>query len=164
MKKLLFYVFIIVLLSGCTTAFKIAKLDELQEIAEIKNFNSIDFTTYTAKGFFITPEKYMGEYNSIGIVRYEVYPGATYVKTSSIPNPEFGKTTGASAVIFLKEWKVNYISLQEVLGGMYEQCKKMGADALVNFEVKPSAFPYLGISNPTSINGYIISGFAIKRK
>jgi len=158
MRKLLLAVSVLFVLAGCTS------LKELPTIFENKNFYAIDFTKYSASGFLITPEKYPNEYTSIGIVRYEVYPGAKYRIVSSKLNPDYTSANNQPRTIQVKEWEVNKISIQEVLDGMYEKCKEMGADALVNFDVKYDAVPYTGISNPVIINGYVITGFAIKRK
>ena len=139
-------------------------LIELQSIYGSKDFYSIDFTKYSKLGFLITPEKYIGEYESIGIVRYEVYPGATYQLISNKPNPKYGTNANEPMMITVRAWDIKKISMQEVIDGMYDQCRQMGADALINFDVKYESIPYSGISNPVTINGYTISGFAIKRK
>ncbi|MBA4411426.1 MAG: hypothetical protein C0397_18650 [Odoribacter sp.] len=158
MKKLLITCFAFMILTSCTS------LKELSTIFENKNFFAIDFSKYSESGFLITPEKYLGEYTSIGIVRYEVYPGAYYKIIGSKPNPNFGSNPSEPKTILVKEWVVNKISMQEALDGMYKKCLEMGANALVNFDVKYDVVPYTGISNPVYINGYVISGFAIKRK
>lgn len=138
-------------------------LTELQTIYESKNFYAIDFTKYSQSGFLITPEKYQGDYVSIGIVRYEAYPAAKYRLISNTPNPNYKLNSMEPPMVTIKGWSVDKISIQEVLDGIYEKCKEMGADAIINFDVKYDAIPYTGILNPIYINGYIISGFAIKR-
>ena len=164
MKRVLFAMFLLFSVAGCKTVENIRGSKELGSINEVKNFYAIDFTKYSANGFLITPEKYQGEYNSIGIIRYEVYPSAVYKTVSTMENPAWTPTGIEPRVLQIKEWDIKKNTLQDVLDGMYEECKKMGADALVNFDVKNEMVPYTGISNPVQINGNIITGFAIKRK
>ena len=159
MKRLILASIISLLLMSCGPT-----LTELQTIYESKNFYAIDFTKYSQNGFLITPEKYLGDYVSIGIVRYEAYPGANYRLISNKPNPDYKLNSMVPQMITIKGWSIDKISIQEVLDGMYDQCKQMGADALINFDIKYETIPYTGISNPVTINGYTISGFAIKRK
>ncbi len=158
MKRLLFSLVVLAILSSCTT------VKELQNIYETKNFFAIDFTKYTEAGFLITPEKYIGDYESVGIVRYEVYPGAIYKVVSTQLNPAYGNTKVEQKYIQVKKWEIKTISMQDAIEGLYKSCKEMKADALVNFDIKYDVVPYVGISNPVQINGYVISGFAIKRK
>lgn len=160
MRTLLFAAFILLFMASCATS----KLVELTTISDDQNFNAIDFTKYSAKGFLLTPEKYMGEYTSVGIVRYVMHPSATYKTIASKPNPAFEKDKNLSATIKTKVWDINDLSIPDVIDGIYLKCKLMGADALVNLEIKADDVPYTGVLNPVTIRGYVITGFAIKRK
>lgn len=161
MKKNLLIIIVLGLITSCISP------RELKNISEKRNFYAIDFREYSKNGFLITPEKYIGDYQSIGIVRFEVYPGASYTVVERKVNPNYNpNTTGPNSSKYydVKEWIVRKISMQDALDGIFEKCKEMGADALVNFKMDYDAVPYDGISNPVVINGYIITGYAIKRK
>jgi len=125
----------------------------------------IDFTPFTQKGFLITPEKYEGFYESVGIIDFTAKPGAQYKLTGEIKNPEyFPGMQDHSPFIEHYEWVVDSISFKDVLTKVYDICTQMGADALVNFHNELISDNYSGIKNPTAITGYRITGFAIKRK
>jgi hypothetical protein len=157
MKNLLGVLFIFIL-SGCA---------ELKTINPVENLSIIDFTPYTQKGFLITPEKYSGNYESIGIIDYSFKPGATLkskvmksIKSASGPYYK----DNAYVENFEHEWVVDSISFDAVLQKVYEICIRMGADALINFH--PELISEQRISSlPTiEIYGIKITGFAIKRK
>ena len=50
------------------------------------------------------------------------------------------------------------------LDTLYMFCKNMGADALMNFKVTPVQENYSFITNPITIEGFELSGYAIRRK
>jgi len=145
----------IVLLFGCAT--------ELKVIYPFEKLYKIDFTPYTQKGFLITPEKYTGTYESIGLISFTAMPGAVYKEGVLKINPYY-EPGRSNQFIQNFEWITDSISFDKVLLKVYEICKSMGADALVNFHDETVSYPYTGIKNPTTITGYSITGFAIKRK
>ena len=157
MKKI-FSLLLTIILTSCAT------LEELKVIYPAEILYGIDFTQFTQKGFLITPEKYSGAYESIGMINFTAKPGAKYIKTSSRLNPDWTPGSTQPRVIEVFEWQVDSIAFKQVLSKVYDICVKMGADALVNFQNEITLDPYTGIKNPVTITGYRITGFAIKRK
>jgi len=161
MKKLL-YLLLTFLLTSC--AVNKEELKELKIIYPYEYLYGIDFAPFTQKGFLITPEKYNGAYESIGMIDFTAYPGAQYIKTGVKLNPYWTQGSNEPKVIETYEWKIDSIEFKAVLNKVYNICVEMKADALVNFHNEISLFPYYGIKNPVDIRGYRITGFAIKRK
>jgi len=155
MKKSTFFLAIIFLMASCITELKI--------ISPQSYLSQINFRKYTDAGFLITPEKYAGEYLSIGIVDYVKKPGAHYGIVSRKPDPRYGGTD-SQMYINEKQWTVHVVSLDEAIDELYNECVALGADALINFTVELTEDNYNNISNPVQIVGYRITGFAIKRK
>lgn len=144
--------------------YSCVSLNELKVIYPAEILYGIDFTPFTQKGFLITPEKYSGNYESIGIINFTAKPGAQYKMSGRKPNPYYKSGTDDQRYIDVYEWAVDSIAFTEVLDKVYNICIGMGADALVNFQNEITLDPYTGIKNPVTITGYRITGFAIKRK
>ena len=157
MKKAIF-VLIAISLSSCAT------LTELKVIYPAEILYGIDFNSFTQKGFLITPEKYSGAYESIGMIDFTAKPGAQYKSTGRRINPYYTPDSSDPKSIEIYEWVVDSIAFEQVLTKVYKICVSMGADALVNFRNEITLDPYSGIKNPVTITGYRITGFAIKRK
>jgi hypothetical protein len=158
MKKSILFI-IVVALSSCATS-------PFNRINPTEIVYGIDFSPFTQKGFLITPEKYAGSYESIGLINYEAFPGANYKEVEKSIENYYGSK---KPVIFKEnKWVVDSISLQDVLTKVYNICVEMGADALVNFdyEIIPTSYGSVprAIDNPLTIYGIHISGYAIKRK
>jgi hypothetical protein len=147
------YLFILIALSSCATELKVIYPEE--------TFYNIDFTPFTEKGFLITPEKYEGKYESIGMIDFIAKPGAKFEKSYQ---DFYTSTTGITTFKDVYKWKTDMIIFSDVLNKVYEQCTKMGADALINFRNEITEDRYTNILNPVTILGYRITGFAIKRK
>ena len=146
------------LFCGCST------LTELKFIYPFESLHKIDFTPYTSKGFLITPEKYNGDYESVGLINFTAMPGAQYKLAGSRFVPDYTGTSNIPRYVQYFDWVIDSISFDKVLTKAYEVCKNMGADALVNFNYEAVNYPYYNIKNPVTITGYKIYGFAIKRK
>ena len=121
-------------------------------------FIGFDFRKYTEKGFLFTPEKYSGVYESIGTVRYVHVPGAKlteYLKRSNYD----GTNT------MQKKWVIDSASVSHGIDSLFSLASSMGANAIMNFVVIPATRTHsvdtMGI---VTIEGYDISGFAIRRK
>jgi len=119
MKK----IFLLALLASCSA--------RITYIPERSTFYGLDFTRFSDKGFLITPEKYLNEYQSVGLITYTYLPEANYVATGRIEY-EGGGTSLTKAWIFNNKMNVN-----SGLDTLYIFCKNMGADALMNFKVTP---------------------------
>ncbi len=151
MKKTLAFAFLLLSLFACKTL-------DINTIPRTELFSGIDFRPYTEKGFLITPEKYPGEYESIGIVSYLIFPESTREGIR-----EEGTMPYQYATIRF-EWNSEEINVQNALEGMYEECLKMGANALVNFDVTMEEELISVVTPPVMRKGYRVTGFAIRRK
>lgn len=147
------------LLQSCTT------LEDLTFIPREEKLFGIDFSKYTSQNFLFTPEKYIGGYKSIGLITYEYLPAAEYKKTGNKVNPFYNPQDPSSkSLIPIVEWVFESVKIEQVMDSVYKISKNMGADAIVNFDIKVKSDPVgANAKNPTTRFGYIISGFAIKR-
>jgi hypothetical protein len=159
MKKIAVFGILLFTVASCTVQMK-----ELTRVEGYTIMNKIDFRKYSDKGFLITPEKYPGEYHAIGMIDFIKMPGAVYVKRTKLDEnnkpvtPEFGHPAEIE-----KNWVPENINMDAVLEELYKQCVALGADAIINFNVEPNSVLHGGISNPVTIEGVRITGFAIKR-
>ena len=156
MKKGFLFIVIMTLLTSC--------LSTLEVVYKKEFLSGIDFRKYTEKGFLFTPEKYKGEYESIGLISYEILPGAKYKTIRKVLYPDYSHNGTRSHFYKTKKWDVENIIFQDVLDSLFLKCKELGADAFVNFEKEIIRKSYINVKNPITIIGYKISGFAIKRK
>ena len=154
-KTILFSAIIIFLLSACETASVLPKIPRKEQLT------GIDFSKYTKDGFLITPEKYSGNYESIGLITFVFMPGAT-PKTNIIENNYSWKES--DNLITGYSWDIEKVNLQDAIDAMYKRCTEMGANALVNFNATEEITEYVFPKAPVKIKGYKITGFAIKIK
>ena len=68
--KLILIAIAVLIFNGCAT---------LKFIPAEEYFMGIDFRPYTEQGFLFTPEKYLGEYESIGLIDLISVHEANYV-------------------------------------------------------------------------------------
>ena len=114
-----------------------------------------DFTDYTKKGFLFTPEQYLGNYESIGIIDVKIYPQTEYKEANSTEEDENDSFKRGS-----NKWIYYIVSTQEVLDSLYNRASIMGADAVVRLIIQDFDVNY----GKVSAVGKRASGFAIKRK
>ena len=147
MKKLLLLIMLFTF--GC-----VSKTSYVPEIYMVLGY---DFTKYTEKGFLFTPNKYQGNYESIGMITLIYYPEANLVKTTK------KSETGTSSVSY--DWKVNNLNSSLLLDSLYSLSSSMGADAFTEFSITDTKEMSYGVGSvsPISIKGTTISGFAIRR-
>jgi hypothetical protein len=153
MKNILYIFILAVLLSSC-------KVTEITYLSKKEIISGVDFRKYTEKGFLITPEKYSGDYESIGIIDYLIMPEAKLEK-KEIENSSANQWQDQGSI---RNWKVDEVNIQNALEGIYNQCIKMGADALVNFKAEIENEDYSYTVPPVTLKGFRVTGFAIKRK
>jgi hypothetical protein len=139
------FLFIIVILVGCATT--------LEYIPGYQEKFVIDFTKYRNENFLITPEKYNGEYESIGVLSIAFYPTARKVN-----NPESVK--GSEYFNIQGLWVSEKFTAEDVVDIIYNEAKIMGADAIINLKTETVSKPYPNFAHI----GYKVNGFAIKRK
>jgi len=109
-----------------------------------------DFTKYTEKGFLFTPEGYLEDYESVGMLSVEILPE---LKRSGYASPGQFYAPG-------NLWRYTPVSGSEVLDSLYIKAKRMGADAIINLVIRRTILQANNVSAP----GIEASGFAIKRK
>jgi hypothetical protein len=118
-----------------------------KNIPRVSHYYKIDFNKYTQRGFLFTPERYSGDYESVGMVQYVMMPAANRVSVGG-----------------LNEWIVEPVSLTQALDSLYYMAHAMGADAVINFTSTVEEKTYSFVDAPITISGYNLSGFAIRRK
>lgn len=149
MKKMLSILSFLILVISCTTPDQVVRSSE--------NFTNIDFTSYAQKGFLISPYVYDGQYESIGVINFEYYPKSELKLIK--PNPDDDVKINVS----YKKWIPDLINFDDQLNKVYEECVSMGADAIVDFKVSSIEKTY-DTKPVLTVNGILLTGFAIKRK
>lgn len=137
------------LLFSCSTT--------LNYIPTETSYYAIDFRKYSKDGFLITPEKINKDYESIGVVKYVIVPGARYQVDKSVRYPD-------GTLANVQKWQTNKITLSQGLDSLYSWAKGMGANAIINFSATTTQRNYQSISNPITLEGYELNGFAIRIK
>lgn len=122
----------------------------------------LDFSKYTAQGFFISPEAYRGDYESCGLLEIVVCPAATERESVSgtKQRPRVAPWGGRGEKRPVRHLDVEPLSIEEGLDVIHARALALGADALVHFEIHDVPL-YLG---RYEYGGIKLSGFAIKRK
>ena len=144
------------LLSACQSS-KIQPETYLRPETVVTGF---DFTRYTNQGFMFTPEEYNGTYQSIGMVRVELWPEAQ--------RTEIMESTGETDY---GPWEEEPGRVQSAIDSLYNVATDMGADAVVRFNAQRISEEV--ITGPPAVGGaraetYVrsgveVSGFAIDR-
>ena len=140
---ILFLIGIFVFISGCAPK----PLDRREVFIEY------NFTKYTSFGFLITPEKYDGKYESIGMLTYIITPSIRY---SSLPHGRLEPNEIAWGNIIYE-----HINVEDAIDKMYEKALDMGANAIMRFNIDDS-YPFLWEDYKVPL-GVKITGYAIKR-
>jgi len=157
MKKIwLIYVVLFILVSCSTSKITTSKISF---IPKSQILFGLDFRPYTEQGFLVTPYSYSEPYESIGVLTLSILPEAKKVVGNTYRTSDSPNSTIQVEYIWLK----SDISPEETIEAMYQECKKLGADALVDFNIKPISKHY-NTDPPVSIDGFEVTGFAIKRK
>ena len=73
-----------------------------------EQFLGFDFTAYSDKGFLFTPETYLGEYESIGIVTYSITPEANLLSPSESKTAISGYNSA-----YKQTWEVEEIDVND---------------------------------------------------
>ena len=153
MKKLIYLIVIVIIGFSCQTT-------NITKIPRVENLSGIDFSKYSQKGFLITPEKYLGNYESIGLIDLILMPGGN-LKSNYIPSNSFQND---GMTMLAGYWDIEKINVQDALEAIYNRCVDMGANALVNFYIAEEKKEYPLLKPPVTLYGYRVSGFAIKTK
>lgn len=127
-----------------------------KETERVTLFSVTDFTPYTQKGFLITPEQYLGDYESIGLIKVYVWPAVKkYERGMNLADENWEKRGSGEEV-----WLIERIDMKTIIDEAYKKASAMGADGIVRFNVTSS----VDWSSPLSMPYYEVGGFAIKRK
>jgi hypothetical protein len=151
MKPSLFpIVAFILILSSCAPS--------LVEWNSSYSVNGYDFRDYTAKNFLFTPNQYLEAFDAIGLVEVTFTPEIKKRAISSTGHaiPEEGYTIiyGYDTAYLVQEPNTKLLVEQ-----LYQVCKEMGADAVMQIRIESE---YLD-NNGHKIRTIKMSGFAIKR-
>ncbi|MFA7421746.1 MAG: hypothetical protein WCZ90_18830 [Melioribacteraceae bacterium] len=124
-----------------------------RELRKEVYYTGFDFTKFSKQGFLFTPESYNSEYESIGVINTTLFP--------EVKNQDY-RTFGSNEYLPLGEtgWSYKQINVSEAIDSMFVQATRMGANAIVRFDVKNTSKQNSYITIP----GIEVTGFAIKRK
>ena len=151
MKNLAFI--LLVLFTGCAT------LQDPQTSTGQTLLYGFNFTKYTDQGFLFTPEAYLDNYESIGLIRVVVTP--RIIQSSKGQNApgagykEHKQNANASNIFWVEE-----ISTSKAIEAAYNEAVAMGADAVTNFLIEEEIVRNGWMSQ----RNMVVTGFAIKRK
>jgi uncharacterized protein YbjQ (UPF0145 family) len=113
-----------------------------------------DFTEYSGKGFLFTPEAYVGEYQSMGLVDI-VYVPSVHIQTAfNVNAPGTYRITVAET-----SYRVSEADSKDIIRALYDIADELGADAISRFDIRSHTID----NNGTPIPTIRVSGFAIKR-
>ena len=132
----------------------------LEKTPKIDNFNKLDLTKYTEKGFLFSPYLYNGDYEAVGLINYKFIPSATYKHIMIIDTTYYGDFN-----FWVNIWEKDRYELYGLLDSIYTWSISKGGNAIIDLKMNVTSeyFGY-GYNNPAYIDGIEITGFAIKRK
>ncbi len=133
----------LVILFGCSSP---------QALEKEVYYTGFDFSKYSRKDFLITPEIYIGNYESIGLLNVIIYPAIIKVDSRLIHNGNYSSWGDG--------WSVEKINATEAIDSMYVKAIRMGANAIARFGTQTISKP----NGYKTVTGLMVSGFAIKRK
>ena len=129
-------------------SFALVSCSSIKPMEEQITVSGFDFTKYADQGFLITPEQYLGEYESIGMMNVTIWPSVSESAKAS-----------ASGVTERQRWYIGPLNVDKAIDRIYQQAKDMGADGIMRFNVKSIE----QFNGSLRIEGAEISGFAINR-
>lgn len=157
MKKVIYIIPIFLLLCvSCTPKLIPSK--------RIVNTFYFDYSDYSKEGFLISPDNYVGEFESCGELLVTVIPAKQLTKTT--PN----STLNSNLYEYAQNMPVlvnEQLTSKDLLKIIVDKAKERGGNALVNFKCIPTTNSYY---DPvlkrfiTDFSHYELSGFVIKRK
>lgn len=145
---LAFAALIALVLTGCTAGARSALPGGI-------DIRGIDFRQYAEAGFLFTPEPYQGSYETMGQVYISNHPTARRSSGTSQGQRVYG------------EWRVRDDNLlQAAIDSMYQVALDYGGNAVMNFQVRVSPYPYdlrLGEPSESLMRGVEVEGLVIRR-
>jgi len=134
------------------TILSISCSPSLTSISKQITVTSFDFTKYNDEEFLFTPDNYLGDYESIGLLSVEILPELKKVSGQNLKPGQFYSPDML--------WEYVAVSSGEILDTLYSKAKSLGADSIVHLNFEIINLVYRNVSVP----GIRASGFAIKRK
>ncbi|MCH8487279.1 MAG: hypothetical protein LAT75_10455 [Candidatus Cyclonatronum sp.] len=155
----------ILTLSILMLSFLLASCSGLRVIPQDEFYvvTGYDFTEYTAKGFHITPERYLGTYEPIGVIRIQYIP--EFIRegdqTAGMTREQLEQNyvRHADPTRNLVYWHVSKVSADNLIREAYEAASAMGANPITHFEITSDSYQNGSITVPSAV----LRGFAIKR-
>lgn len=123
----LFSIILLALISSACAGPKTVARDE------VVNVTGYDFSEYTDQGFLITPEQYLDDYQSIGLITVTQWPA---VRKTERRVPDSDSPNGYRTV---EEFYPEDINVEKAIDEIYKIAKDMGADAITRFDVTPTS-------------------------
>lgn len=156
MKKLLSIITILCFLSSCSVVDYLIGPKET-----IIDTYFYDFRKHAKEGFFISPDPYIGDFDPVGIIKINIFPGKIEVQGEPNGKVVYGQPKGEPYTYYVTE----EFEPSELLDIIVEKAKEQDADAIVNFEAY-SRYKTIEVADHwyNVFDHYELSGFAIKRK
>ena len=119
----------------------------------------IDFSKYSKQNFLFTPLKYSGDYQSIGLISVSMMPEAEFKFQDRFVDSTRTRFIGSNKI-----WVIKKLNLESVIDTFYLKATSMGANAVIDFNIKFIKKTFESKStNPVILPGVELTGFAIKR-
>ncbi|MBT4035154.1 MAG: hypothetical protein HOE61_10435, partial [Candidatus Marinimicrobia bacterium] len=120
---------------------------------EYIHLTGIDFSKYTEQGFLFTPDKYAGDYKSVGLIRLTHTPQAKLLDFQEILDIQ--RKDGINTHIVVppkaqKKWVISEVGIDSLLQSIHEECVLMGADAFTQMIFRTEKIPM-----PSSISNQL---------
>lgn len=164
MKKIIIFLLGMLFITSCAVQQQLAYSPKSVQIY------NLDLRKYTDKGFLFTPDKYLGEYATVGIISYVDKADAKQT-FEQLVNPYYNKKYGNQEFVMGTSWIISSISAAAGIDSVFNYCSKLGADAVEELVITYKEKEFFGFPSTTSygeksvmIPEITISGVAIKRK
>lgn len=146
MRKILLIILTVFILSSCASIPDIRK-------PYIRSNGVVDYSEYTSRNFFITESNSVSfDYDPIGSVVAFVESGWEVLNRTTKTITSKDDVYGTASKEKIKYGDYVYAELNDAIEELYQVCKEMGADGVINF------------SYSSSDGEYVVSGMAIKIK
>jgi hypothetical protein len=164
MKRIILLSISFIVIISCASIEK-PKPNPIKHIPEYMDLRGLDFTDYASKGFLFTPEKYLMDYDSMGLISFTYRVEANMKETLISATTPHLQRLGFEDV-YEYRWEKNEINLNEILETAYNLAIAMGGDAIVNFNIQRDDKTYINTPGYPSVTvpGVVVDGFVIKRK
>ncbi len=145
MKRICIFLISLLCLQSCSLLFSAY---EPQQKSTLATF--LDFRPYTSEGFFISPDPYSGEHETLGQLFIEIIPEEKEIRESE--RTKYDSPHYANGLLYGYE----HITFAEVLEQAVQRASSIGADGIADMKITKETS---GISVR-----YVATGLCIKRK